>query len=180
MWTGPVAARAKTGMMPATRLVGPTEDGVSSIPNEAETGEAHRVGAVASAQPRRTSPVWWVIAVSLAVIAFELATRSGSISLQSVLAQPATGAGAGGVFAFSGQLSKGSYGIFLVDVDAGTIWTYEYVAAKRCLRLAAARSWRYDRYLEDYNTCDLPPQVVEQMVDEQRRQQLQSIENDVP
>lgn len=153
---------------------------MSSIPNEAETHVAASRGRETSAQRWRTSPVWWVIAVSLAVIAFELATRSRSISLQSVLAQPATGAGAGGVFAFSGQLSKGSYGIFLVDVDAGTIWTYEYVAAKRCLRLAAARSWRYDRYLEDFNTCDLPPEVVEQMVDEQRRQQLESIESDVP
>ncbi|MCH7721688.1 MAG: hypothetical protein IH988_11995 [Planctomycetes bacterium] len=153
---------------------------MSSIPNESETHGAPGRGVSAPAQPRRTSPVWWVIAVSLAVIAFALATRSGTITLQSVLAQPTTGAGAGGVFAFSGQLSKGSYGIFLVDVDAGTIWTYEYVAAKRCLRLAAARSWRYDRYLEDFNTCDLPPEVVEQMVDEQRRQQLESIESDVP
>ena len=153
---------------------------MSSIPNEPETHAAAGRGAEASAKPRRTSPVWWVIALSLAVIAFKLATHSETITLPSVLAQPATGAGAGGVFAFSGQLSKGSYGIFLVDVDAGTIWTYEYVAARRCLRLAAARSWRYDRYLENFNTCDLPPEVVEQMVDEQRRQQLESIERNAP
>ena len=153
---------------------------MNSIPNEPETHGAAGRGRGASSWRLRTSPVWWVIAVSLAVIAFQLTTRWGTISLPSVLAQPSTGAGAGGVFAFSGQLTKGSYGIFLVDVDAGTIWTYEYVAAKRCLRLAAARSWRYDRYLEDYNTCDLPPKVVEQMVDEQRRQQLESIESDVP
>ena len=153
---------------------------MSSIPAKTETHGAPGGGASATARPRRTSPVWWVIAASLAVIAFELTTRSGAISLQSVMAQPATGAGAGGVFAFSGQLTKGSYGIFLVDVDAGTIWTYEYVAAKRCLRLAAARTWRYDRYLENFNGCDLPPEVVEQMVDEQRRQQLELIESDVP
>ena len=90
------------------------------------------------------------------------------------LGQPVSSGGARGIFAFSGQLSKGSHGIFMVDVDAMTLWAYEYLPQKRCLRLAAARTWRYDRYLENHNLCDLPPEVVEQMVEQQRQIRLKS------
>ncbi len=96
------------------------------------------------------------------------------------LGQTGGGAGARGVFAFSGQLSKGTYGVYVVDADTMTIWVYEYLSQKGCLRLAASRTWRYDRYLENYNICDLPPDVVEQMVEEQRRFRLQSSESQMP
>lgn len=98
----------------------------------------------------------------------------------AAFAQLPTTAGARGVFAFSGQLTKGSYGVFVVDTDSMTIWAYEYNAAKGCLRLAGARSWRYDRYLENHNLCDLPPEVVEKMVEEQRQLRLQSTETQTP
>ena len=88
--------------------------------------------------------------------------------------------GARGVFAFSGQLSKGTYGLYMVDADTMTIWVYEYLPQKGCLRLAASRTWRYDRYLENYNTCDLPPEMVEQMIDQQRQERLQSSEMKEP
>ena len=47
-------------------------------------------------------------------------------------------------------------------------------------RLAAARTWRYDRYLENHNLCDLPPDAVEQMIEDQRRYRLQSSESQMP
>lgn len=93
------------------------------------------------------------------------------------MGQPVSSGGARGVFAFSGQLSKGTYGLYMVDMDSMTIWVYEYLSQKGCLRLAAARTWRYDRYLENHNLCDLPPEVVEQMVEEQRRFRLKASEN---
>ena len=89
-------------------------------------------------------------------------------------------AGLRGVFAFSGQLSKTSYGVFLVDVDAMTMWTYEYQPQKSCLRLAAARTWRYDRYLENHNVCELQPEEVEQMVEQQRKYRLKASESQMP
>ena len=67
----------------------------------------------------------------------------------------------------------------MVDVDAMTIWAYEYTQ-KGCLRLAGARAWRYDRYLENYNICDLPPEVVEQMIEDQRKYKLESSEGRMP
>ena len=135
-----------------------------------------------NSQPRRSPhPVFWVIAVTLVVIATTLVVRPQGGPLDSVaFGQLPTTAGARGVFAFSGQLSKGTYGVYVVDTDAMTIWVYEYLAQKGCIRLAGARTWRYDRYLENHNVCDLPPDVVEKMVEEQRQYRKQSNEQQMP
>ncbi len=144
-------------------------------------GRKYESPGVAPLGPRTPHPVFWVIAAALVVIATTLVLRSDNLPIGGVaLGQPVTSAGGRGVFAFSGQMSKGSYGVYMVDVDAMTIWVYEYLPQKGCLRLAAARTWRYDRYLENHNICDLPPDIVEQMVDEQRQYRLQSSESQMP
>lgn len=133
------------------------------------------------AGPKSPHPVFWVIAAALVVIATTLAFRSdGSAGGGVAWGQAVTSGGSRGVFAFSGQLSKGMYGVYMVDVDAMTMWVYEYLPQKGCLRLAAARTWRYDRYLENHNICDLPPGIVEQMVEEQRQYRRQSSESQMP
>jgi hypothetical protein len=122
-----------------------------------------------------------VIAVALAVIAVKLVvTPSGPDFGAVAMAQPSGMVGTRGVFAFPGQMAKGSYGLYMVDADTMTIWAYEYLPQKGCLRLAASRTWRYDRYLENYNTCDLPPAMVEQMIDQQRQERLQTSEDETP
>lgn len=131
--------------------------------------------------PRRPHPVQWVIAVALVVIAVKLVvTPSGPDWGSVAMAQPSGMVGARGVFAFPGQMAKGSYGLYMVDADTMTIWAYEYLPQKGCLRLAASRTWRYDRYLENYNTCDLPPAMVEQMIEQQRQERLQTSEDETP
>jgi len=130
---------------------------------------------------RRPHPVYWVIAGALLVIAVKLLFPSSGPRLsESAFAQPVMSGGTRGVFAFSGQLTPSSFGVHVVDVDTNTIWTYEYSPKQACLRLAAARSWKYDRYLENHNLCDLPPDVVEEMVEQQRRFKLQDAEEDMP
>ena len=134
-----------------------------------------------SARCHAPHPVFWLIAAALSVIAVVLVLDPGARrAVPAAYAQPVTSGGARGVFAFSGQLSKGAYGVYMVDMDAMTLWVYEYLPNKGCLRLAAARTWRYDRYLENHNVCDLPPDIVEQMVEEQRRYRLQSNEEPAP
>jgi len=133
------------------------------------------------AAARRPHPLWWVMTAALIVIAVKLvATPSGPDFSNVAFAQPSGMVGARGVFAFSGQLSKGTYGLYMVDSDTMTIWVYEYLPQQGCMRLAASRTWRYDRYLENYNTCDLPPEMVEQMIDQQRQERLQSSEKKEP
>ncbi len=145
--------------------------------------DSNTLAAAATRSSPRTNPhpVFWVIAAALVAIAMEQFFRpSGPLASNVALGQPTTSGGSRGVFAFSGQLTKGSYGIFMVDVDAMTIWAYEYAAPKGCLRLAAARTWRYDRYLENHNACDLAPDDVEQMIEDQRKVRLQAVENKLP
>ncbi len=137
--------------------------------------------SIAVAPRRHPHPVQWVIATALVIIAVKMVLAPAGPDLSSMaLAQPSGMVGARGVFAFSGQLSKGSYGLYMVDADTMTIWVYEYLPHKGCMRLAASRTWRYDRYLENYNSCDLPPAMVEQMIDQQRQERLRASEEDMP
>ncbi len=130
---------------------------------------------------RSPHPVFWVIAGALVTIAVVLLCRGEPSPFANVaLGQSGGVVGARGVFAFSGQLTKGTYGVYMVDADTMTIWAYEYLPQKGCMRLVGARTWRYDRYLENYNICDLPPDVVEQMVQEQREHRLQETETSTP
>lgn len=125
-------------------------------------------------QAPRSSTAVWLIAVSLLVIAACLVLRLDSPPGGTAMAQPTSLAGARGVFAFTGQLSKGSYGVFMVDVDAGTIWCYECRPDKPDLRLVAGRSWVFDRYLEDFNSNNPSPEQIEAEVEQRRERKLQS------
>ena len=117
--------------------------------------------------PRRQTALW-IIAILLAVIATTLLTQSRSpMSIQSAFADGQV-AGARGIFAFIGPLDKNRTGLWMIDVDAGNAWVYEYMPVTRKLRLAAARSFVYDRYLEDYN-CDSPTlDEIRVLLDRQR------------
>ena len=120
---------------------------------------------------------------SLAVIAVTQVAgpaRGPSIDWSTPVLGQTTAGGARGVFAFSGQLTKSTFGVYLVDVDTMTIWTYEYLPRKSCLRLASARTWRYDRYLENHNICDLPPEAVEEMIERQRQYRIDKVDAQMP
>ncbi len=115
----------------------------------------------------------WIIAVLLGVIASAMWTRGlGGGFLPQALAQNQARAGARGVFAFSGQIDHNRFGLFMLDVDQGTIWCYEIdnAGGTRKLRLIAARTFIYDRYLKDFN-CDEPSfRMVQKLVAQQRNE----------
>jgi hypothetical protein len=116
----------------------------------------------------------WVVLAFLALAAGALGGRllfgSDSAAGQVGLSQPRTGpAGAAdGVFAVAGQITRDSYGLYLVDVPRGTICVYQYLGGQQGLRLVAARTFIYDRQLDSYNTYPLPKDVAK-MVAEARR-----------
>ena len=142
------------------------------------TNDADR-GPVASPPGGRTRTVGWVLTVVLAVLATSLVMRrdEGVLS-RSALAQvgvPGSGSlvGGRGVYAFSGQLTSKTYGVFMMDVDAGTIWCYELDRGANNelqLRLVSARSWLSDRHLEEYNVAPPIPSTGRTMVSQQRLQ----------
>jgi hypothetical protein len=78
-------------------------------------------------------------------------------------------AGARGVYAFTGPIDRNQYGLFMLDVDQGTIWCYEFATENgvRKLNLMAARAWIYDRYLEQFNT-EPDRDFIRNLVAEQR------------
>lgn len=125
----------------------------------------------------RPHPVFWLIAGALSVIAVCEMSRAGGAGTMALGQVGSGGGGQRGVFAFSGQLSSGSYGVYMVDVDSMTIWCYEYQKERGCMRLAAARSWKYDRYLEQHNVCDITPADVERLIEDQRAYRQQAGED---
>jgi len=116
--------------------------------------------------------VHWVIVGLLALIAAGLWLRGGSTVLSPALAQGQQLAGARGVYAFTGPIERDQYGLFMLDVDQGTMWCYafETVGGASKLRLVAARTWIYDRYLQDFNCAPPGYREVRQLVSQQREQ----------
>jgi hypothetical protein len=114
----------------------------------------------------------WVIAILLASVATALWVRPGDGPLPTALAQGQALAGARGIFAFTGPLSRDQYGLFMLDVDQGTLWCYAFETAGGTskLRLVAARTWIYDRYLQDFNCAAPDFRMVQQLVSQQRAQ----------
>jgi len=147
-------------------------------PDAAESPTSSNSPQVIYVQSARHPPVLWIIAGLLAVIAVVLVFRGeGSSPLSVALAQPAVPSRAGlegarGIYAFTGQLNARSYGLFMLDVDSGTVWCYEIQSTgakgEPRLKLVAARSWIFDRYLEEFNTGEPIPSEVREMVQQQR------------
>ncbi len=115
----------------------------------------------------------WLITSLLAVIAVCLLIEVGA-STSTALAQVNSSADSGQndrLLAVAGQLSRDTYGLYLVDLDNTTICVYQYLPGKRTgvtvLRLTAARSFAFDRRLEEYNTKPSPREIKE-LIDQQR------------
>jgi hypothetical protein len=66
------------------------------------------------------------------------------------------------------QLDRDSYGLAMIDTLRETLWIYEINnrgPAHSRLRLLAARSWKYDRLLEEYNTAEPRPKQVKLLLE---------------
>jgi hypothetical protein len=66
------------------------------------------------------------------------------------------------------QIGRDSYGLAMVDTVAQTLWIYEVNSrgpAHKRLALLAARSWRYDRLLQRYNTGEPKPEQVRMLLE---------------
>ena len=119
-------------------------------------------------QQRQT--VLWIIAILMAIIATTLLTRRNS-PFVSTAHGDAPMAGARGIFAFTGQIDQNRFGLFMMDVDSSNVWCYEYLPGSRKLKLVAARSFLYDRYLENYQTDEPKPATVKLMLERERQAQ---------
>lgn len=146
------------------RQPNPAPPSVGSVPVTGAPG----LTPIVVVAPRQM--VYWVIAGLLAIIATILIVRDAGPP--TAMAQ--TGMlGARGLFAFTGQIDQSKYGLWMLDVDAGTVWCYEYNPVKRRMKLLAGRTFRYDRYLENFNQDDeTTPEIIEEILNQQRQSQM--------
>ncbi len=118
----------------------------------------------------QSSPRKWL---AVGLLALAAACLLVGIGMQGAAADEPPGAvgegAAGSIVVVAGQITKDTYGLYLVDREHGTICMYEWLPRTRKLRLAAARTYLFDRLLEDYNSDEPSPRDVKKLVAQQKR-----------
>lgn len=121
----------------------------------------------------------WTLVGLLSLAAVGLLMEAG-LGISSAPAPPAASApaggepsvggvgSAGGIIVVAGQVTAESYGLYLIDLKAGTISVYQYLAGARKLRLLAVRNFTFDVQLDEYNT-EPPVGEIKKLVQQHRR-----------
>ena len=112
----------------------------------------------------RSVAITFIVVFAAGLLAGGVFHGGDTFRLPGVFAQGVRPTGTGGVMAFPAQLDKETFGIVMVDVDAGTIWIYHLKHPGSQLKLLAARSWVYDRQLEEYNCAPPLPGEISQLL----------------
>ncbi len=122
---------------------------------------------------RRTTPLTVALYLNAALLAGILLTMGSRSSIPQILPvaagqiQPPIAGGAG-VFIMPAQFSTNLWGCYLMDVDAQTLCAYQYQPGEHQLRLMAARNFRWDRHLGNYNTANPSPAEVKDLVEKEQ------------
>lgn len=111
----------------------------------------------------------WLVVGLLAVIAACLLVEVGLTASSADNAPLAAGsAGGDSVLVVAGQVTRDSYGLYLVDQANRTICVYQWSPTSRKLRLLAARTYLFDTKLDQYNT-EPDPLEIKKLSDRARR-----------
>jgi len=111
--------------------------------------------------------VQWLIVVLLSVIATCLLLEIG-FGTSSATAQ-VTSVGGGDTLVVGGQITKDSYGLYLVDTKRQALCIYQWLPGTRKLRLMAARTYKFDVQLDEYNADKPLPCQVKRLVEQNKR-----------
>jgi hypothetical protein len=76
--------------------------------------------------------------------------------------------GARGLYMMPAQIGPQTYGVYLMDVDSETITVYRTNPDLNRFKLMAVRSFKFDRFLNDYNNEKPTPAEVQKIVQDQR------------
>jgi len=66
------------------------------------------------------------------------------------------------------QFSSNTWGCYVMDVDSQTLCAYQFLPGEKQLRLIAARNFRFDRRLGNFNTVPAPLDVKD-LVDKEQQ-----------
>jgi len=114
------------------------------------------------------SPAAWMVLVVLTAVAAWLVFEVGASAAPGVPQPVAGSAASGSVMVVAGKVARDTYGLYMVDLDKRTICVYESLAGTGKLRLVAARTYAYDRELDEYNT-EPSPREIRKLVGKARR-----------
>jgi len=123
-------------------------------------------------RPRRRQPLvvaLYLNALLLAGLILVVLTRSDAPHLIT----PAFGqtqapiAGGAGLFLMPAQFSSTTWGCYVMDVDAQTLCAYQFLPGEKNLRFVAARNFKFDRQLRNFNTEPSPIEVKDLVEKEQ-------------
>ena len=122
---------------------------------------------------RSTTPLTIALYLNAALLAGILVTmwsRSGIPQILPVAAAQTQApiAGGAGVFIMPAQFSTNLWGCYLMDVDTQSLCAYQYFPGEHQLRLMAARNFRWDRHLGNYNTANPSPAEVKDLVEKEQ------------
>jgi len=121
-------------------------------------------------RPRRRNPIAVALYVNAAVLVAILVALLARDSNQPMLpmafgqAQQPMIAGGAGVFVMPAQFSGNLWGCYILDVDQQTLCAYNVSGSPPKLQLIAARDFRWDRRLRNYNTGTPSPQEVQDLI----------------
>ena len=112
-----------------------------------------------------------VLIVPAVLCLFFIGSKSGSPASVQARLQAGTDSQ---VLVIPVQIERDSYGLAMVDTLGQTLWVYElnsHGPAHNRLRLLAARSWRYDKLLQQYNTSEPKPEQIKILLESLGQQQ---------
>lgn len=103
----------------------------------------------------------YVNAALLGAILVYLASRGGGVGTPAFAApQMAPIAGGGGVYLMPAQFSINTWGCYVLDTDRQTMAAYQYTPGEKLLQFKAARGFRQDLELRNWNTSPSPDEMA--------------------
>lgn len=120
-----------------------------------------------------------IIIISTIAATFLLSRHSGAIDGDQNVENPQSS----DIIAIPLQLRGGIDGVAIIDKSNYTICIYQYQGHRPDYErfvLLSARSFRYDRLLQDYNTAEPRPETVKQMIEHNQEIQKQPQQQETP
>lgn len=137
-------------------------------------------------RPRQNQPLVIALYLNAALLAGILIALLSGPRMPSFLSSafaagpaPQPIAGGSGIYLMPAQFSQNQWGCYVMDVDAQTLCAYQWMGDKK-LRLVAARSFRHDRQLHDFNTDNPTPEEVRKLVELEKAGRRDNAEGERP
>ena len=105
--------------------------------------------------------LYLVAALLLANLVATLSRNDSALTSAAFAQRQPPIAGGAGLFVMPAQLSGNTWGCYLLDVDRGTLSTYQFFPGASQLKFVSARNIRNDTSLQNFNTTPPPAEILD-------------------